>query len=70
MIQSNIYRDEKRQPGITPEKERPDTGPGTGPNQEGRRPSVDNPCCTGAQKMLDGYQVTVLNLQELQDNLT
>ena len=38
--------------------------------KEGRRPSANNPCCTGAQKMLDSYQVTVLNLQELQDNLT
>lgn len=33
--------------------------------KEGWCPSVNNPCSAGAQKTLDSYQVTVLNLQEL-----
>lgn len=38
--------------------------------KEGRRPSANKPCGAGAQKTLDSYQVTVLNMQELQDTLT
>lgn len=60
----------KDNPGSLPRKRGLTQAQEPDQTKEGRRPFTDNPCGAGAQKTLDSYQVTVLNMQELQDNLT